>query len=60
VLVHRWKDDRGTTCTTHFLVDARGSFHVDGIPAGAGTIECDGKSIPIVVRERETTRVSLR
>ena len=60
VLAHRWKDDRGTTCTSHFLVDARGSFRVEGIPAGAGTIECDGRSIPVEVREGETTRVSLR
>jgi hypothetical protein len=60
VLTHRWRNDRGTTCTTHFLVDAQGRFRVDGIPVGSGTIEVDGRTVPVEVTEGDTLGVSLR
>jgi len=39
LLQHTWTNATGTTCTTHFLADAEGRFHVDGVPAGSGKID---------------------
>ncbi len=60
VLTHVWKNDRGTTCTTHFRSDGHGKFLVEGIPAGSGSIETLEGSIPVEVRAGETTRVEIR
>jgi hypothetical protein len=39
VLAHVWTSARGTKVTTHFVADAHGHFHVDGVPIGPGRVE---------------------
>ena len=60
LLVHRWRNARGTTCTTHFLADASGKFLVEGIPAGPGSLEVLGTEITVEVAQGETSRIAIR
>jgi RNA polymerase sigma-70 factor (ECF subfamily) len=39
LLAHTWTSARGAKCTTHFVADAHGHFHVDGVPIGPGRVE---------------------
>jgi RNA polymerase sigma-70 factor (ECF subfamily) len=63
VLEHRWTNERGTKCTTHFIADARGHFRIDGIPAGTGHVTVvepkdEARKADVEVTIDATTRVA--
>ena len=65
LLAHTWTSASGATCITHFLVDAQGRFHVDGVPAGAGRVQVvrantDFEPVNLDVIAGDVTHVSVR
>jgi RNA polymerase sigma factor (sigma-70 family) len=62
MLEHTWTNERGTKLTTHFIADAQGHFHAEGIPVGTGRIAVvqpanDGRKADVEITIDGTARV---